>query len=176
MIQKTGLFCSLLLLFTYVIQAQIIDEIKTAGQIYAFAQVHGDQDILLDFTYPELIDKAGGPAAMKNILRQIYQTRLAQGQYVKELEIKEPILFSLVKDEIHALVPIVTTLKVPGGLVITPSTIIAVGTGNRQNWYFIETTTIDERNVHKVLNNWDNSLTLPNRFPSVFKEDPEAIQ
>jgi len=176
MIQKTSLFCCLLMLFAPFIQAQIIDEIKTAGQIYAFAQVHGDQDILLDFTYPELIDKAGGPDAMKRILRQIHQTRIAEGQHVKELEIKEPIVFSHVKDEIHALVPIVTTLKVPGGLIVTPSTIIAVGTRQRENWYFIETTSLDERNVQKVLPNWDNSLTIPYKSPSVFKEDPEAIQ
>ncbi|HSI74469.1 MAG TPA: hypothetical protein VK957_01185 [Lunatimonas sp.] len=163
-------------LWTTNVQAQIIDEIKTAGQIYAFAQVHGDQDILLDFTYPELIDKAGGPEAMKRILGQIHQTRIKEGQIVKELEIKEPIVFSQVVGEIHALVPIVTTLKVPGGLLITPSTIIAVGTGQRENWYFIETTSIDERNVKKVLPTWDNSLTLPFKSPSVFKEDPDAIQ
>ena len=169
-------FCCFLLCLTRLTQAQVIDEIKTSGQIYAFAQVHGDQDILLDFTYPELIDKAGGPEAMKNMLRQIYQTRSEKGQYVQELEIKEPIVFSHVKDEIHALVPIVTTLKVPGGLLITPATIIAVGTGNRQNWYFIETTSINDRNVQKVLPNWDNSLTLPFKSPSVFKEDPHVIQ
>lgn len=163
-------------LWTTNVQAQIIDEIKTAGQIYAFAQVHGDQDILLDFTYPELIDKAGGPDAMKRILGQIHQTRVKEGQIVKELEIKEPIVYSEVLDEIHALVPIVTTLKVPGGLLITPSTIIAVGTSQRENWYFIETTSIDERNVKKVLPTWDNSLTLPFKSPSIFKEDPDAIQ
>jgi len=167
-----GIFFSL---FTNSIQAQIIDEIKTAGQIYAFAQVHGDQDILLDFTYPELIDKAGGPDAMKRILQQIHQTRTKEGQTVKELEIKEPIIFSQVKDEIHALVPIITTLKVPGGLLVTPSTIIAVGTRQRENWYFIETTSIDERNIKKVLPNWDNSLTLPFKSPTIFKEDPDAI-
>ena len=77
-----GFFFSLL---TTNVQAQIIDEIKTAGQIYAFAQVHGDQDILLDFTYPELIDKAGGPEAMKRLLVQIHQTRIKEGQTVKEL-------------------------------------------------------------------------------------------
>ncbi|WP_158856981.1 hypothetical protein [Lunatibacter salilacus] len=163
-------------LWTTNVQAQIIDEIKTAGQIYAFAQMHGDQDILLDFTYPELIDKAGGPEAMKRILGQIHQTRINEGQTVKELEIKEPIVYSHVLDEIHALVPIVTTLKVPGGLMITPSTIIAVGTRQRENWYFIETTSIDERNVKKVLPNWDNSLALPFKSPSIFKEDPDAIQ
>lgn len=113
---------------------------------------------------------------MKNILRQIHQTRMEKGQYVKELEIKDPIVFSHVEDEIHALVPIVTKLKVPGGLMITPSTLIAVGTGNRQNWYFVETTSIDERNVQKVLPNWDNSLTLPFKSPSTFKEDPEVLQ
>ena len=176
MIRIAGFLGIFFFLLTMNVQAQIIDEIKTAAQIYAFAQVHGDQDILLDFTYPELITKAGGPEAMKRILGQIHQTRIKEGQVVKELEIKEPIVFSQVMDEIHALVPIVTTLKVPGGLLITPSTIIAVGTSQRENWYFIETTSIDERNVKKVLPTWDNSLTLPFKSPSIFKEDSEVIQ
>nr|MBI1230372.1 hypothetical protein [Cytophagales bacterium] len=176
MILKTIFLCSLLIWPARLVQAQVIDEIKMAGQIYAFAQVHGDQDILLDFTYPALIEKAGGPEAMKKILRQIHQTRQEKGQYIRSLEIKDPIVFSQVNDEVHALVPIVITLKVPGGLLITPATVIAVGTGNRQNWYFIETTSIDERNVQKVLPSWDNSLTIPYKSPSVFKEDPEVIQ
>lgn len=151
--------------------AQIEEEIKTAGQIYAYAQIHGDHEVLLDFTYPTLIEKIGGRDAMKNMLRQIHDTQKAKGLHLTSLKISDPIQSVRVKDEIHAIVPIVTTATVPGGLLITEGNLIAVGTNDRQNWYFIETTSLDERNISKVLPDWNHALTLPFKKPPVFKEN-----
>ncbi|SHN26675.1 hypothetical protein SAMN04488057_11517 [Cyclobacterium lianum] len=159
--------------FSHSIQlyAQIEEEIRTAGQIYAYAQLHGDHEILLDFTYPTLIEKAGGRDAMKNILKQIQETKEKKGQHLTSVEFGEQIEAVTVADEIHAIVPITLVTKVPGGTLTNTSNLIAVGTENRGNWYFIETTSLEERNIKKVLPNWDHSLTLPFKKPPVFKED-----
>jgi hypothetical protein len=107
---------------------------------------------------------------MKNMLAQIYETQKANGKQLTSLKITDPIQSVRVKDEIHAIVPIVTTTAVPGGTLITEGNLIAVSTHNRQNWYFIETTSLDERNITKVLPLWNHSLTLPFKRPPVFKE------
>lgn len=150
---------------------QVVEEIKTAGQIYAYAQLHGDHEILLDFTYPSLIEKAGGREAMKEILRQIQDTKQKRGQRLASLQFGEEIQTVQVKDEVHAIVPIKQITKVPGGTLITETNLIAVGTENRENWYFIETTSLEENNIQKVLPNWDFSLALPYKKSPVFKED-----
>lgn len=150
---------------------QVVEEIKTAGQIYAYAQLHGDHEILLDFTYPSLIEKAGGREAMKELLKQIQETKKRQGQRLASLQFGEEIRTVKVKDEVHAIVPVKQVTKVPGGTLITESNLIAVGTENRENWYFIETTSLEENNIQKVLPNWDFTLTLPFKKPPVFKED-----
>lgn len=151
-------------------QAQVIEEIKTAGQIYAYAQLHGDHEILLDFTYPPLIEKVGGREAMKNMLKQIQDTKRGKGNHLTSLVFEDPIQAVAVNDEIHAVVPFTTVSRVPGGTLITEGSLIAVGTENRGNWYFIEMTSLDERNIQKVLPQWDYSLTLPYKKPPVFKE------
>ncbi|WP_375583122.1 hypothetical protein [Cyclobacterium xiamenense] len=152
-------------------QNQIREEIKTAGQIYAYAQLHGDHEILLDFTYPALIEKAGGREAMKKILKQIQETKQERGQRLASMTFGEEIQLVEVSDEIHALVPVTLVTKVPGGTLTSDSNLIAVGTENRTNWYFIETTSLEENNIQKVLPNWDFRLTLPFKKPPVFKED-----
>ncbi|MEX2568075.1 MAG: hypothetical protein WD431_19160 [Cyclobacteriaceae bacterium] len=164
----TGLFITL---FQWHSKAQFVEEIKTAGQIYAYAQLHGDHEILLDFTYPILIEKAGGREAMKNILKQIQETKKRKGSHLRVLEFEDPIEITSVKDEVHALVPFTTISEVPGGTLTTEASLIAVGTENRENWYFIEMTALDEGNIQKVIPLWDYSLTLPYKKPPVFKEN-----
>jgi hypothetical protein len=158
-------------LFSLTAEAQVIEEIKTAGQIYAYAQINGDHEILLDFTYPMLIEKAGGRPAMKNILEQIQQTKIEKGQKLTLLEFGDNIQFTTNATEVHAIVPITTVTKVPGGTITSESNLIAVGTENRSNWYFIETTSINEQNISKLLSNWDHKLELPYKKPPVYRED-----
>jgi len=157
--------------FTLTAEAQVIEEIKTAGQIYAYAQIHGDYEILLDFTYPLLIERAGGRPAMKKILKQIQETKTKKGQKLTSLEFGNDIQFTTNTTEVHAVVPIISVTKVPGGTITSEINLIAVGTEGRGNWYFIETTSINEQNISKVLPNWDHSLELPYKKPPVYKED-----
>jgi hypothetical protein len=154
-----------------IVQAQVEEEIRVAAQIYAYALKHNDQDVMLDFTYPAFVEKVGGRPAMKEMLHKIQQTQLDKGHVFQHLEIKKPIPHVKVNEEIHALVPVVITSKVPGGTLISETTLIAVATEQRSNWYFIETTSLDERNVKKVVPTWDNSLMLPPKKAPVFKED-----
>lgn len=156
--------------------AQIEAEIFNAGQIYAYAQLHADQEVLLDFTYPLIVDRAGGRGAMKNVLAKIHRTQSAKGHRLVDFKMLDPIQYVLVKDEIHALVPIKTVNEVPGGKITAESTLIAVGTANRQNWYFIETTSLDERNIFKVLPNWNNSLVLPPKKAPLYKENQQSLR
>ena len=152
-------------------EAQVIEEIKTAGQIYAYAQIHGDYEILLDFTYPMFIERAGGRPAMKKILKQIQETKSKKGQKLTSLEFGDDIQFTTNATEVHAIVPIISVTRVPGGTIITESNLIAVGTESRGNWYFIETTSINEQNISKVLPNWNHSLELPYKKSPVYKEE-----
>ncbi|WP_209330713.1 hypothetical protein [Lunatimonas salinarum] len=158
------------------VYSQTAEEIRTAAQIYAYAQVNSDLDMLLDMTYPELVQKAGGPLKMKNMLAALRESETEKGHYLQDITIKGPIEAVEVGNETHAIVPIISTVSVPEGLITIESSLIAVGTENRDNWYFIETTALDQRNIQKVLRNWDNSLILPPKRPAVFKDTNKLLE
>jgi hypothetical protein len=151
--------------------AQIEASVIEAAHAYARAQINSDVESILKFTYPGLIDQVGGYEAMKNTWSKIHQNQVNKGIKLQDFKVREPVLHTRSNGEIHALVPVVTTSKVPGGKLTAESYIIAVSETGNDHWFFIETTSIDEGNVSKVLENWDGSLILPFKKAPVFKED-----
>ena len=151
--------------------AQIEASIIEAAHSYARAQINSDVESILKFTYPGLIEQAGGYESMKNTWKKIQQNQIEKGIRLQDFKVKEPILHTRSNGEIHALVPIVTTSKVKGGKLTAESYLISVSETEQGNWYFIETTLIDDGNVTKVLENWDGTLILPFKKAPVFKED-----
>jgi hypothetical protein len=53
-------FAISLALLAQAARSQLPEEIKTAAHIYAFAQVNEYLEMIMDMTYPELVEKAGG--------------------------------------------------------------------------------------------------------------------
>jgi hypothetical protein len=46
-----------------------------------------------------------------------------------------------------------------------------VGTEENSRWYIIETTSLDDGNVNKVLASWDNTMLIPFKKAPIYKED-----
>jgi hypothetical protein len=159
------------LLFASPAWAQIEYEISDAAAAYARAHIREDFEALLNFTYPDLIEKAGSREDMKKTLILIKENQKKNGLNLQSYKVKDQITFSKVGQEIHAIVPITTISKAPGGRLTQESFLIAVRPESNGNWYFIETTLLDERNLPKVIPSWDNSLMLPNKQAPIFKEE-----
>ena len=151
--------------------AQIEASIIEAAHAYARAQINSDVESILQFTYPGLVEQAGGYEAMKNTWLKIHENQNKKGVRLQDFKVKEPIQHTSSNGEIHALVPVVTISKVPGGKLTSENYLIAVSESKNDHWYFIETTSIDEGNVVKVLGNWYGSLVLQFKKAPVFKEN-----
>lgn len=171
MLKKTLLAFILVCSFFPKSFGQVESSITEAIQGYFYAQLNQDYELLLDYIYPGLIENAGGREAMKNTLMTIHQNQLKKGIQVREFKLREPIQHTKVGGEIHALVPVTSISKVPGGQLTTENNLIAVSEEGMVHWYFIETTSLDERNIQKVLENWNGSLMLPFKKAPIFKED-----
>ena len=171
MFKKLQLLLICFFCFFSVSQAQVEANIVEAAHAFARAQINSDIESILNFTYPGLIEQAGGRENMKKTLQLIHQNQQNKGIRLQEFRVRENIQHTRSNGEIHALVPVVTTSKVPGGQLITETNLIAVAEAGDGPWYFIETTSIDERNVGKVLEKWDGSLMLPFKKAPIFRED-----
>ncbi|WP_194774438.1 hypothetical protein [Pararhodonellum marinum] len=154
-----------------VAMAQDKVEILEASLDYALAQLNEDYEMLLDFTYPGIISSVGGRNAMEKTLIQVNQTQKTKGKFLIDYRVKEATVTKLVGEEFHALIPITTVTQVPGGKITTESVLIGVLSIPDHRWYFIETATLTERNIPKVLPQWDFTLNLPLKKAPVFKEE-----
>ena len=152
-------------------QTQVELDIQGAAQAYFNAKLCDDYETLLGYTYPDVVEKAGGSENVKKALIQIQETQRKKGMLLQQYKIKPPLQMTKTGEETHAIVPVTTVSKVPGGKVTTDAHIIAVGTENNNRWFIIETTSLDDGNVSKVLASWDNTMMLPYKKAPIFRED-----
>jgi len=151
--------------------AQFSEAIREAAQMYAQANLNEDYELLLDFTYPSVIEHAGGREAYKKLLIQLNEIQKNRGMRLNEFIIKDPLDHVKAGNEFHAIVPYRTVSKVKGGRLTAENTLIAVAAEGKEKWYFIETASLTERNLAKVLPTWDNTLLLPMKKAPIYKED-----
>jgi hypothetical protein len=170
LIQNTSVLL-LCFFFSFRTFAQIEYDIQEAINSYYSAKMCDDYQTLLNFTYPDVVDKAGGPDNVIKALELIHDTQKKKGFLLEEYRSKPHIQLKEIGEETHAIVPVTTVSKVPGGKVFSENHIIVVGTEKNTRWYIVETTSLDERNVNKVLTSWDNSMMIPYKKAPIFKED-----
>lgn len=169
-IQKSSTLL-LCLFFSFQTHAQIEFDIQEAAKAYYSAKMCDDYQTLLGFTYPDVVEKAGGSENVIKALELIHETQRKKGFVLQEFKSKPHIQLTETGEETHAIVPVTTVSKVPGGKVITEGYIIVVGTEKNTRWYIIETTSLDDGNVNKVLASWDNTMLIPFKKAPVFRED-----
>lgn len=165
---------SLLLLcsfFSFQSFAQIEYDIQEAINSYYSAKMCDDYQTLLGFTYPDVVEKAGGSDNVLKAIELIHETQRKKGFVLQEFKSKPPIQLTKTSEETHAIVPVTTVSKVPGGKVFNEGHIIVVGTEENSRWYIIETTSLDDGNVNKVLASWDNTMLIPFKKAPIYKED-----
>ncbi|MFN3800649.1 hypothetical protein [Belliella pelovolcani] len=158
-------------LFSQTTKAQVDQGAIDATESYFTAKMCDDYETLINLTLPDLIEQAGGRERMRSALSKIHDNQRAKGIVLQEFKIKEEIEQAKTKSETHVLIPTLTVSKVPGGKVTAESYLIAVGTEGNSKWYVVETSSLNEYNIHKVIANWDNSIVLPYKKSPVFKED-----
>ena len=152
-------------------KAQVDQGAIDATEAYFTAKMCDDFETLINLTLPDLIDQAGGRDRMMTALSKIHNNQRSKGILLQEFKIKEEIEQTKTKSETPVLIPTVTISKVPGGTVTTESHLIAVGTESNSKWYIVETSSLNEFNIQRVIANWDNSIMLPFKKSPVFKED-----
>lgn len=146
-------------------------DVQDAVAAYFNAKLCEDFESMLGYTYPDVVEKAGGSENVRKALIQIQENQKKKGFILQEYKTKPALQQVVTGEETHAIVPVTTVSKVPGGKVITETNVIAVGTEKNTRWYIIETTALDDGNVSKVLATWDNTMLLPFKKAPIFKED-----
>lgn len=130
--------------------------------------IKSDYATLLKFTYPKLVEKAGGTdKAIEGIKKEIENLK-NNGIVFKSIITGSPTLFVEAGDEIHTLIPQTATLNVIDGTLRSESSLIAISKDGGKTWYFIDTAYIDMTNVKETLPNYNDKLKIPESKEPVF--------
>lgn len=134
------------------------------------AFVSNDYETLLKFTYPAIIEKAGGLEKSLEQIKEDIEGLRTQGITFDSISIGQPTVFVEAGEEIHTLIPQTLFINVPRGTLMSESYLIAVTQDKGETWYFIDTAEIDSNNVKKTLPNYNLELRIP------LQKDPILIK
>lgn len=123
--------------------------------------INSDFESIIDFTYPSIIEKAGGKAvALQKVKEDIDYLRRNNITY-DSVSFGDPTTFVKAGDEIHTIIPETIFMRSPRGRLKSDSYVIAISKDNGKKWYFIDTAAIDSSNVKNILPNYNFELKIP---------------
>lgn len=141
---------------------------QVSQMIHAF--VSSDYETLIKFTYPSLIEEAGGPEKSFEQIKKDIEDLKNQGVTFDSVYVGQPTIFVNAGEEIHTLIPETMFVNGPRGTLMSESYLIAITKDKGLTWYFIDAAEIDNNNIKKMLPHYNLDLKIPP------KKDPILIK
>ena len=124
---------------------------------YFLAEDYGS---FANYTYPKLIEMAGGKTNMVNATEQAMSAMKNQGFSFLELDFIEPSAFFNTEDETQCTLRQVITMNTPQGKVRSEYTIIAISGDEGENWTFLDTSGKDKATMTQYFPNLHADLPI----------------
>ena len=170
--KRTSLIVVALLSVTLVCAAEDpLAKIRTDFDRAAQAVAAGDPEVILDSTYPGLVQQVGGREAMQSMLAKNLSDLEQRGMAVVSTEIVSISQPLRAGDELHAIVRAKRTVKVPGGRQIQDTFVIAVSADEGKKWTFVDGPQLTPKHIEALFPDFNEALELPVIRPPVFEED-----
>lgn len=113
------------------------------------------------YASPVLVTKLGGEAAMIVALKDGFKEMEAAGNKLKKIVLEEPNKIIAMGDELQTTIGETLEMKVPRGLVITKSVLIAISKDGGKTWTFIDTSGKDLKTLRTELAGLSEELIIP---------------
>ena len=155
----------------YKLNAAQLAAIKKQAGITANAIITQNYKVLAKYTYPAIIQMAGGEAKMIATMQKGMEQMKSQGFSFKSLVIGEVGQAKKSGQELFAIVPDVLTLNGNGGSIIARSALIAISEDNGKNWCFVDTAPLQKEKIMQVIPNYPRDLPIPEKSQPSFIQD-----
>lgn len=124
------------------------------------------------YTYPVIIEKMGGEEKMIQTMEQSYKDMEASGITFSNVIFEEPSDIITTEDgEIQCILIQSIEMQVQNGRLISKSSLIAISTNQKKNWFFIDTSGKDMQTLRKMLPNLSDQLKVEPQHQPVFYEN-----
>jgi hypothetical protein len=145
----------------YKLSVEQLAAVKKQAEVVANATVTQNYVVFVKYTYPAIIQMAGGEAKLKATMKKGMEQMKAQGFSFKSLVIGDIKLAKKSGAELFAVVPDVLTMNGNGGTIIARSALIAVSDDDGKNWTFVDTAPLQNDAIAKIIPNYPKGLPMP---------------
>jgi hypothetical protein len=142
--------------------------VKTQAEATANAIITQNYKVLAKYTYPAIIQMAGGEAKMNATMKKGMEQMKAQGFSFKSLTIGDIKQAKKSGTELFAIVPDVLTMNGNGGTIIARSALIAISDDNGKHWTFVDTAPLQKETITKIIPNYPKDLPIPEKSQPSF--------
>lgn len=143
-------------------------EVKRLAEKIAKATRENDAETIVDYTYPGLVEFAGGRKAMIEITRQSLKLVKDDGAAIEKFEVEEPDEFYVEGKNTFAIARTELAMTVQGKTIGGKSFLLAISPDAGKTWTFLDGNGFqDKKLMNKILPKLPEKLVLPD--PPEFK-------
>jgi len=160
----------LVLLLPLNLLAQDTTVVKQQAEMLEQAVINGNYQLVVDHTYPGVIDMMGGKDKMLNATTDAMNGLKTQGISIEKATIGSPGKFYTAGTEIHCLVPETVRLKLASGHATVQSYILAISADGGKTWSFLDINANSKALIPKLFPNFNPDLKIPDSAPPVMEQ------
>lgn len=157
----------------YAAFAQDTTALKKLATRFANATFNSDHKLVIDLTYPKLVELSGGRDSMQKLIVERIESLQKQGVMKFEGSVGSPGPFIKAGNQIHCLLPETLFLKMFTGRYVTQSYLLAISNDKGKSWTFMDVGKMPAEVLHKLLPNYNDELVIPTPGKPMFFPDQQ---
>lgn len=135
--------------------------IRSQAAIMVQAYENGQYDLLLNYTYPQVIAMSGGREVLQDMIAQMMANLSASGVHIDSIRVGDPGQIYAAGTEWHAIIPQQMTMSTADSAFISETYLLAISQDKGARWYFIDTTQLTPEILHTLFPNYNTDLIIP---------------
>ncbi len=149
----------------------VSDNIKSQAEKMVTAFKDENYNSLLDYTYPKILEIAGGKVVLESMVKQMMDGMKADGVFVDSAKVGEPGAIFQAGSELHSTITQTVYMKYTGGKMISESTLLAVSMDEGINWYFLDIKQLTPEMKTQFFPDFNPDLIIPEPKPIITTYD-----
>ena len=152
----------------FTVHGQDTVNLKKQANVIVTATREGKYKIVVDHTYPKIVQLGGGKEAMlKKIISGMDEMK-KQGIAGVDGKLGPPGKFYKAGSEIHCLIPETVTLIKSDGRLVSTSYLLAITNDKGKTWSFIDVGNITTGMLRDLFPHFNKRLKIPDKTEPVF--------
>jgi hypothetical protein len=145
-------------------------KIKSDCEIMANAMLQKNYSTIIDYTYPKLVEMAGGKQVLLNATKSAFE-KMDDSFIIEKITFGEPQKIYVAGKELHCIVPETLSINTNKGKMQASYSLLAVSPDKGKKWYFIETHKFTPKIMKTIFPNFNYNLVIPeNTKPIIIQE------